>query len=574
MGSTVPRFDVETLRTLAGEAVFARGESYFREARVEIVSVDASSVRASVAGSDTYAVELRNTGKDVFGSCTCVAFSEWGFCKHLVATGLAANALSPEEFASVSDRSDQMRKHLVARGAEALADLVLRIAQRDERLQAELELTAAAELDDDKALAARLRKAVTQATRTNDYIEYREVAGWIEGVRDVLYQIEALIDAGRAAVALGVLDHVFSRLEDALESLDDSDGGVGGLFVTARDIHVAACEKAKPDPIDLARQLFDREVDSDWDFFAGASVGYAGVLGEAGLAEYRSLAEEAWRKIKPLGARSKRTDDEHSSTRYRLGQILESFAEGDGDLDARIAIRSKDLSSPYAYLGIAQLCLDNGREAEALKWAEDGLFLFEDDPDERLIVFAADLYRRAGRGAEAEALLWRSFEQQPSMELYRRIKVLASGDPSVLRTACDRALARLRAGVEGRRRALPKWSSPVELLLGFLLEERLLSEAWAVVRTHGCSDPQLERLAVASEESHPAEALNAYAGRVERLLGLGGNGNYEGACKIIRRMATIRHRLGVDADHTAYVDELAKRHKAKRNFVKLLAGQR
>jgi hypothetical protein len=70
------------------------GESYFREARVEIVSVDASSVRASVAGSETYAIELRNTGGDISGNCTCVAFTEWDFCKHIVAAGLAANALS------------------------------------------------------------------------------------------------------------------------------------------------------------------------------------------------------------------------------------------------------------------------------------------------------------------------------------------------------------------------------------------------------------------------------------------------------------------------------------------------
>jgi hypothetical protein len=61
----------------------------------------------------------------------------------------------------------------------------------------------------------------------------------------------------------------------------------------ACEIHLAACHQAKPDPIELARVLFARELDSDWDFFHGASEAYEDILGDAGLAEYRRLASEA-----------------------------------------------------------------------------------------------------------------------------------------------------------------------------------------------------------------------------------------------------------------------------------------
>jgi uncharacterized Zn finger protein len=90
------------------------------------------------------------------------------------------------------------------------------------------------------------------------------------------------------------------------------------------------------------------------------------------------------------------------------------------------------------------------------------------------------------------------------------------------------------------------------------------------VRTYGCSDPILESLAKASEKTHPPEALAVYATRVDRLVSLGGQGNYEGACKIIRRMQTIRKRLGQNADHAAYLADLRSRYKAKRNFIKLV----
>jgi uncharacterized Zn finger protein len=44
----------------------------------------------------------------------------------------------------------------------------------------------------------------------------------------------------------------------------------------------------------------------------------------------------------------------------------------------------------------------------------------------------------------------------------------------------------------------------------------------------------------------------------------------EEASKIISHMQVIRKRLGANADQVAYVADLMSRHKAKRNFMKLL----
>ena len=58
------------------------------------------------------------------------------------------------------------------------------------------------------------------------------------------------------------------------------------------------------------------------------------------------------------------------------------------------------------------------RDQEALRLAEEGLWLFEDGrPDERLVFFAVDLLSQAGRNTDAEAQLWRAFEKAPSLEL-------------------------------------------------------------------------------------------------------------------------------------------------------------
>lgn len=239
---------------------------------------------------------------------------------------------------------------------------------------------------------SRIRRSAEQLV-----VSRHKARDWAEAIERVLGRVENLIGIGRAELVLRVLDHFFARMDDALNSMDDSDGHGGAVYSKACEIHLAACREAKPEPVALARELFAREPDSDWDFFHGANGAYDDVLGDTGFAEYRRLASEAWQSVKPLWAGGRLMHDEQFGARYRLGAILEGFAAREGDLGARIAIRTKDLSTAYAYLQIAQLCLDHGREAEGLKWAEEGLWQFEDHPDERLIFFTGDLFRRIGR---------------------------------------------------------------------------------------------------------------------------------------------------------------------------------
>jgi uncharacterized Zn finger protein len=567
-----PRFDVATLREFAGGKVFARGVAYHEDGQVEIVSIDNARVVARVIGSEVYRSQLDGTGKKFSGECSCPAFSDWGFCKHLVATALAANDLHPGELEKATSRLTKIRDFLRAKGVEPLVEMIMGIAERDPELLRDIELSATVATADDQTLFVQFKKAITEATRTHGFVEYREARAWAAKIEHVLEQIEALIQSGRADLVLRLLDHFYARMDDALNNIDDSDGQGGGVYAKACEIHLASCRASKPEPVALARELFGRELDSDWDFFHSASETYADVLGDAGLAEYRRLANEAWRTIKPLRAGGRQVHDDQSSARYRLGAVLECFAARDGDVDARIAIRAKDLSTAYAYLGIAQLCLNHGRDAEALKWAEEGLWQFEDHPDQRLVFFSADLYRRIGREKDADELLWQTFERLPSIELYRRLKSAASSGKAAVAAVCDRVIELLRAKLD-KSEAKARWSSPRELLLQVLVSEKRLDEAWEVVRGHGCGEPQLVELAKVSEHSHPDAALSAYAQSVERFVGLGGQPNYEEAGKLIARMQSIRERLDASAEHARFLADFMRRHKAKRNMMKLLQAK-
>ena len=339
--------------------------------------------------------------------------------------------------------------------------------------------------------------------------------------------------------------------------MDDSDGNCGSILERARDIHLAAARAARPAPLQLARDLFAREMEQGYGAFDGAAALYADALGDAGLAEYRRLAAEAWDK---LPARSGRREGrEFNADYHRLRDILDFFAERDGDVETRIALRAKDLSSPWSYLQLAEFCRSQGRKEEALRRAEEGLWLFEDGrPDERLVLFTAQLLAEAGRGKDAEAFLWRAFDKVPSRALYDQLRKLGG------KIACERAPKSLEEKLE--KTASPLRGSLADLLVGIMLSEKLYDSAWALARKHGASAGTKYALAEASEKTHPVEALRVYAERIEQLVGGGGNHGYAQAATLIARMGKLRSA----AEQTAYVAALRERFGRKRNFMKLI----
>lgn len=551
------RFDVEAVRARAGAKVFARGEAYHRDGQVRILEFEARRVLAEVAGSEHYRTVLTGRGANFDGECSCPAFDDSGFCKHMVATALAANVAGSEDEVAGADLVTQIRRHLHAKGVDALVEIIVDLAERDTALFRRLELAAAVTELDGKTVERRLAKAIDDATRIRGFVDYRAAPDWASGVDAVLDTLAEVASGPQARLALKLAERALERIERAVERVDDSDGHCGALLLRASTIHLAAAQAAKPEPVALARALFARETTDGYGMFEGASTAYAEVLGAMGLAEYRRLAAEAWEKLPALHGGGRRSV---VSGNYQvLANILDVFAERAGDRAARIALRAKDLSSPWQYLQLAQFCLSQGDAAEALRRAEDGLFLFEDErSDERLVFFVAELLEKAGRNADAAARLWRAFEKAPSFNLYLRLRQLG-GEP-VRERAID--LLQTRAAKAERTR----WHYPAELLIRILQHEGMLDAAWAAVRAHGASTDTQEALARASEATHPREAIAVYAERVAALAEVGGNPAYAEAAALIRRMASLRDA----GEHAAYLSEIKARFQRKRNFMALL----
>ena len=476
-----PRFDVDTLRELAGGKVFARGEAYHRDGQVQILLIKPERVLAQVAGTEDYRTELRSYGNAIDGECSCPAFEDQGFCKHMVATALAANDLGADE-GDGGGALGRIRRHLEEKGTDALVDLILGMVERDPALFRRLEAAAVAPDEDDKTLGKRLRKSIDKATATRGFVDYREAPRWAADVDSVLDTIAGLASGARAGLAGELAERAIDRIGRAIEDVDDSDGHCGALLGRARDIYLTAVRQIRPEPLQLARDLFAREMADDYGTFEGAVALFADALGESGLAEYRRLASEAWAKSAPSAGRKGQQDDD-TVDRHQLMRILDFFAERDGDVDARIALRAADLSSQWSYLQLAEFCLSHGREEAALRHAEEGLWMFEDgDQDARLVLFTAELLSKAGRKEDAETHLWRVFTKDPGLELYMRLRGFGG------EVARERVVTFLEDRLASRQRI--RWHNPADLLLRIWMHEKIYDAAWATVRKNGIDGPE------------------------------------------------------------------------------------
>ena len=352
------RFDLDAIRGQADAKTFERGKEYFDDDCVEILSLEPKRVLALVAGTDDYRTIVRQDKNRIGGECSCPAFGDFGFCKHMVAAALAANAAGDDSEAAGA--LPRVREHLQAKSKDQLVDMVLELAALQPELLGKLNTQVTMASADDSTIERRLKADIEKATRVDYYLDYQRAKRWRGEVDTVLTAVAEIATGPRAALALKLMDHAIERIGGVFESIDDSDGHLGSLLARAGEIHLTAARAAGPEPIALARVLFKREMRDDLGTFSGSVIDYADVLGEQGLAEYRRLAAAAWEKLR--GRRRTKDDSDHMGSVAQLKAILDFFAERDGDVEARIALRAKDLSSQWAYRNSrSSACRKDGR---------------------------------------------------------------------------------------------------------------------------------------------------------------------------------------------------------------------
>lgn len=570
--------NLNTLRRLAGPRSFDRGENYFKLGLVRSLSEYNGAITAKVKGTHTYTVKLQEDNGELDYSCTCPMGDDGAFCKHCVAAGLSwleqQKAGSDKKADGKGDYDDvtmeDVKGYLKTLEKNVLVDMVMEQAVENDLLREKLLMHAARKTGGGRSLAA-WKKIIREAISPGDFIGYYEMRSYTARVHNVLGTLETLLKESPAD-AMELAEYAITETESAIESVDDSNGEMGDILQRLQEVHLAACRKVRPDPEELAARLFNRELNGQWDVFHGAAATYASILGERGLAVYRRLAEEEWKKIKPLGPH-KEERVERSHHRFNITHMMESLAEVSGDVETLVEVKKKDLSYAYHYMQIAELYGKSGNHDKSLEWAEAGLKAFPGRTDSRLRDFLAAEYHRRKRHDEAMELIWADFSDRASMENFEKLKTHAErvGQwPAWREKALDlirKDILRMKPSGGGHWRNA---SGSNSLLVEIFLWEKDPDEAWREAQAGGCSERLWMQLAAGRENDHPQDAVDVYKKWIDPTVGRKNNQAYEDAANLLRKIHKLMNRLNRDAEFADYLRGVRAVHKPKRNFMRLI----
>jgi uncharacterized Zn finger protein len=570
---------LSVIHRLSGSRSYARGEDYYESGRIRSLRYDDETIHAQVKGTHLYKAEIRLREGCLDYRCTCPKGTDGDFCKHLVAAGLAWLDRNLER----DDRASLPRKPRPAKNADIrswlrslekdqLVDMIMDQAEEDQVFADFLKMGTArrSEPIDTEGLQEAIETAL-------DYEDYEDQPAEWEYARRaglVVALVRGILEEGKAEAARALAEYAIQTLDRALLEMEDPVG-LSGFMDDLMELHLAACRKAKPDPEQLAQRLFKWEMTSDSDLFSGVFERYHSVLGRKGTAVFRSLVEKEWQSIRPLGPDE--DDSERYGRRFRITELRKRVAEISGSLDELIDVMSRDLSTAYQFLQIAETRRQAGAHELAVEWAEKGLKAFPEKTDPRLREFLAEEYHYLKRHDEAIDLVWKNFTDHPVLDGYRTLKSHADRTHQWPKWQV-KALMWIRnhlAEKKGKaQKNREKWwwirEPDHSLLVEIFLWEKNTDAAWMEAKAGGCSEELWLALARLRENQHPEDALAIYKRQVEPLIDQKSNMSYRGAIRFLEIIRKLMVRLQKESEFRAYLASLCTKHKAKRNFIKYL----
>jgi hypothetical protein len=540
-----------TLLQVAGDLVYARGEDYVRY--VSGLRITDFKAYASIQAKNVYTVELEWSGPLPDGSCTCPHNADGNFCKHLVATGLAA--IDTGRVAVDDTAEPALEAAVQAMDVDELRDLVMTLAQRDDAVRRMLEIRATTASGDDAHAKAELEAYVRNTLAFRGFIDYRRSFEVARVASEMLDELENHLNSGAADLVRPALLRALTRLRKMLEHVDDSSGSIGDQCQRAADLYARACRLGAPDPVKLATWLVKFRADSPgWPHLVLAD--FVDAFDEKALATYR----------RAVAALDRQLEGQDQWKRSKVDAMLLELADHDGDIDRAVLLLAQREHPQYG--AIVDRLRAAGRAEDAVGWIDravaegrvssyGGGNEFWLSPDD-----VAETYRGLGRIDDAVAALRADFVREPSVGAYRVLLDFAAG---VDRVDTEHTWALDHA----RKLAASDRFAAGAVLVQLHMSDGDIDAAWQAADRYGPGWAWRE-LAVRGAEARPVEAADLYRPELEKDLRYPNSKLYSDIAARLATMAGLYERGGRIADFASFIAQIRQDYGRRPSLMKAL----
>jgi hypothetical protein len=544
-----------TLLKVAGDLVYSRGEDYVRYVR-GLRTTDFKAY-ASIQAKQVYTVELDWSGPLPDGSCTCPHNADGNFCKHLVATGLAAIDTGRVAVDDTASRTAEGALHAAvqAMDVEELRDMVMTIAQRDDGVRRMLEIRATTASGDDTHAKAEMEAYVRNTLAFRGFIDYRRSFEVAEAASEMLDELENHLNTGAAELVRPALLRAVTRLRKMIEHVDDSSGSIGDQCQRAADLYARACRLGKPDPVKLATWLVKFRADSP---------GWPNVVLADFVDAFDEQALETYRRA--VAALDRKLEGQDHWKRFEVDAMLLELADHDGDVDRAVRLLAQREHPEYGAIVDRLRAAD--RTEDAVAWMDravaDGRVTSHGggnaywlSPDD-----VARTYRELGRIEDAVAALRADFVRQPSVGAYRVLLDFAAG---VDRVDTERTWALEHA----RQLAASDRFAAGAVLVQLHMSDGDIDAAWQAADRYGPGWAWRE-LAVRGADARPVEAADLYRPELDKDLRYPNSKLYRDIAARLATMAELYERGGRSADFASFIAQIRQDYGRRPSLMKAL----
>ncbi|MED5499996.1 MAG: SWIM zinc finger family protein [Pseudomonadota bacterium] len=556
------------LVVLAGEAAFGRGLDYYRQGMVLGWIKQGATITADVEGSERYTVTLKLSKRGLDGGCDCPASEGIDFCKHCVAVALTYRAEQAEQTRlTEGDVSDRLHAYLQQMDKVSLVEALESLIESDPVLYQKWSMRADAVLGvlDHKTL----KKRITAAFPVNrDLFRFGQVHAYFAKAEPVVDQLVEQAPQLPADKALMLVNHALSRLDRALETIDDSGGFRLHCEADLQTLHVETVQRLDWSAEKLAAHLYELAFGERSERFPPIPDAYAEVLGQAGLEAYHACLQRAWDDLPNLPRNAS------WSERYRYLRLRDPMlkrAEAAGDLSTILALYQKTANDEKDCLDAARACIDHGGWDQVEQWLSRAAEVESKDRprwenERQRLEIRLRLHQE---DVEAAAQLqWEIYRLTQRVEDYCYLVELAEahGLPVDYRQLAIDWLTERLGETAGPRLA---WApAPENSLLEIYLYEGRLTEAQALCAQRRVASGLLHALAQALKI--PDESLPLYLRLVRSEVSKTNNQGYQQGIALLKE---LRDTLETPAQHEIFAEVLMQLRidfKQKRNFIKWL----
>ena len=554
-----------TIRALAGDRSFGRGEAYALNGAVIGITTNGGTVYGTVTGTEDYEVKLYAQGARVGWSCTCPFGAEGNFCKHTVALALVWTKVTvPDGVPAPKQVSlEEVRRRLGKLPAKTLADLLMEFVVEDASVREQVIFKTSLPKEEEGASPAKMQELLELALVTDWVKDGRSLRAFAARLRQVVGLIEKLPEKGRGEEAMELCERAIVKLNNMVDVVipDTRNYEIATCLEKLWEVHLDTCARVKPDKRRLAEWLFARLDDAGTHGVARSATDYGGVLGKEGLAEYERLVDKEIRKDEIV-------ENSGSGKRSYLNRIKERLLRARGDWDELIKQKSKNLAYLTNYEDVADICLEAGRKKEAISWIKKGLAAERGYTPVGMVSKLVDLYIEMGKEKEAMDTAWRVYRKHPGTtsfsvlaETARKLGSWPEWKP--------RAIAHLRADVEkkAKRKTTSPWSSnDFTRLVEVYLAEGDIDDAWQAAREGGCDEWTWLQLARERGKTHPGDAIPVIRRSALAALEPTGARAYETGIRLLKELRGLMEQTGELESFRRLVDSLLDYYKQRRLF--------